>query len=42
MFGFARSKARRYSEDRPKVTFDDVAGADEAKGDLTEVVDFLR
>jgi cell division protease FtsH len=41
MFGFARNKARRYSEDRPKVTFADVAGADEAKADLTEVVDFL-
>jgi cell division protease FtsH len=42
MFGFARNKARRYEEDRPKVTFADVAGADEAKADLTEVVDFLR
>ena len=42
MFGFGRNKARRYSEDRPKVTFTDVAGADEAKADLTEVVDFLR
>jgi cell division protease FtsH len=42
MFGFARNKARRYEEDRPKVTFADVAGADEAKADLAEVVDFLR
>ncbi len=42
MFGFTRSKARRYTEDRPKVTFADVAGADEAKADLAEVVDFLR
>jgi cell division protease FtsH len=42
MFGFGRNKARRYAEDRPKVTFTDVAGADEAKADLTEVVDFLR
>ncbi len=42
LFGFARNRARRYSADRPKVTFDDVAGADEAKEDLTEVVDFLR
>jgi len=41
MFGFARNKARRYAADRPKVTFADVAGADEAKQDLTEVVDFL-
>jgi cell division protease FtsH len=42
MFGFGRNKARRYSEDRPKVTFADVAGADEAKADLSEVVDVLR
>ena len=42
MFGFGRSGARRYAEDRPKVTFADVAGEDEAKNDLTEVVDFLR
>ncbi|HTR76556.1 MAG TPA: ATP-dependent zinc metalloprotease FtsH, partial [Gemmatimonadaceae bacterium] len=42
IFGFGGNKARRYAEDRPKVTFADVAGADEAKSDLTEVVDFLR
>jgi len=42
IFGFARNRARRYAADRPKVTFADVAGADEAKQDLTEVVDFLR
>jgi cell division protease FtsH len=42
MFGLARNRARRYAEDRPKVTFADVAGVDEAKADLTEVVDFLR
>ncbi len=42
VFGFTRSKARRYTQDRPKVTFADVAGADEAKADLGEVVDFLR
>jgi cell division protease FtsH len=41
VFGFARNRARRYAADRPKVTFADVAGADEAKQDLTEVVDFL-
>src|SRR6185312_4510926 len=41
MFGFGRNRARRYAADRPKVTFADVAGADEAKQDLTEVVDFL-
>ena len=42
MFGFARNRARRYEADRPKVTFNEVAGADEAKADLAEVVDFLR
>ncbi len=42
MFGFGRNRARRYTEDQPKVTFADVAGVDEAKGDLAEVVDFLR
>ena len=41
VFGFARNRARRYTEDRPRVTFADVAGADEAKQDLREVVDFL-
>ena len=42
MFGFGRAKARRYSSDQPKVTFSDVAGADEAKTELQEEVDFLR
>ena len=41
MFGFGRNRARQYTEDRPAVTFADVAGADEAKQDLREVVDFL-
>ena len=41
-FSFSRAKAKRYSSDRPKVTFDDVAGADEAKLELQEEVDFLR
>lgn len=41
LFGFGRNRARRYSPDLPKVTFADVAGVDEAKQDLTEVVDFL-
>jgi cell division protease FtsH len=40
-YNFGRSRARRYSADCPEVTFDDVAGADEAKTDLQEVVDFL-
>jgi cell division protease FtsH len=42
MFGFGKNRARRYSADQPKVTFADVAGVDEAKADLAEVVDFLR
>jgi cell division protease FtsH len=42
VFNFGRSRAREYAADRPKVTFDDVAGADEAKTELREVVDFLR
>jgi cell division protease FtsH len=42
MFGFGRTRARRYNPDQPKITFADVAGAEEAKTDLAEVVDFLR
>ncbi len=39
---FGRSKARRYEPSGDKVTFADVAGIDEAKAELSEVVDFLR
>jgi len=42
MFGFGRMRAQRYSSEQPKVTFNDVAGADEAKTELMEEVDFLR
>src|SRR5438445_7213896 len=39
---FGQSRARLYNAERPSVTFDDVAGIDEVKADLQEVVDFLR
>ena len=39
---FGRSRARRYEPSGEKVTFADVAGIDEAKEELSEVVDFLR
>jgi cell division protease FtsH len=42
VFGFGRNRGRLYQADRTKVSFADVAGADEAKQDLAEVVDFLR
>ncbi|MFW6068580.1 MAG: ATP-dependent metallopeptidase FtsH/Yme1/Tma family protein, partial [Chloroflexota bacterium] len=43
IFGFGRSKARNINEgDRPTVTFEDVAGVDEAKEEVNEVVQFLR
>ncbi|MDR3175452.1 MAG: ATP-dependent zinc metalloprotease FtsH [Desulfovibrio sp.] len=38
---FGRSRARMISQESAKVTFDDVAGVDEAKEELAEVVDFL-
>lgn len=42
LFSFGQSKARIFSKDLPKVTFADVAGVDEAKKELEEVVDFLK
>src|SRR5205823_795286 len=39
---FGRSRARRYQPTGARVTFADVAGIDEAKEELTEIVDFLR
>ena len=40
--GFGKSRARLLDEKVAKVTFDDVAGIDEAKSDLQEIVDFLK
>jgi cell division protease FtsH len=39
---FGRSRAKRLTDNVPKVTFDDVAGVDEAKTELQEVVEFLK
>ncbi len=41
-FSFGRSRARLVSEGQVKITFADVAGCDEAKEDVTELVEFLR
>ena len=40
--GFGKSKARLLTENKNRITFDDVAGVDEAKEELTEIVDFLK
>lgn len=42
VMSFGKSKAKLYSEEKKKVTFEDVAGADEEKMELVEVVDFLK
>jgi cell division protease FtsH len=42
VMSFAKSKAKIYAEDDVKVTFADVAGVDEAAGELREIVEFLR
>lgn len=40
--GFGKSKAKLLNENKTKVTFEDVAGIDEAKEELTEIVEFLK
>ncbi|AOK90680.1 ATP-dependent zinc metalloprotease FtsH [Paenibacillus sp. S33] len=42
VMNFGKSKARLYNEEKKKVTFEDVAGADEEKQELVEVVEFLK
>ena len=42
LFSFGKSKARLFSDTTPKLSFTDVAGADEAKEELYEIIEFLR
>jgi cell division protease FtsH len=42
IFSFGKSRAKMVTQDKTKVTFADVAGADEAKQELQEIIDFLK
>src|SRR5207248_880375 len=42
IFSFGRSRARLYDKEQPRITFADVAGVEESKDELREIVDFLK
>ncbi|MCX6828611.1 MAG: ATP-dependent zinc metalloprotease FtsH [candidate division Zixibacteria bacterium] len=42
LFSFGKSRAKLVTDERPKVTFNDVAGVDEAKEELGEIIEFLK